>query len=283
MPLDDATALPTLFDNGEFHLDIGPNADAFRVLAPGLARALGYREARDVLRGIPDDEKGSELVRTPGGDQLVGYVTEAGFYRALGQRQTSRIADQDTRAAVQRFQSWVYREVLPAIRKTGSYSAQPATTLRRPADPTRAELARMVLTVEQEREALAGALESAAPAIDYYRRYVTSDDVVQVAVWGAQFGLTRPQAHALLVDRGLIYRTRIGEQRGDSEQRDCAEREYRAYAKCLHWFALRPQHTVPRHHNGQVRQTLYVRQQYALNIAVRCGLSAPDSHQEIPA
>lgn len=106
------------FSNGEFRLYVDTHpTDGFRVQAPGLARALGYREAHDLLRGIPEDEKGSELVRTLGGDQRCGYVTEAGFYRALGQRQAARVADEAVRTAVERFQNWVYREVLPALRR----------------------------------------------------------------------------------------------------------------------------------------------------------------------
>ena len=74
------------FTDGEFKISISLHEqDGFRVQAPGLARALGFREAYDLLRNIPAEEKGSELVRTPGGDQQVGYVTEAGFYRAMQQ------------------------------------------------------------------------------------------------------------------------------------------------------------------------------------------------------
>lgn len=112
----------TPFTNDEFALDVQATPDGgFVVLAPGLARALGFRESFDMLRSLPDAEKGSELVRTPGGEQRVGVVTEAGFYRALGQRQSARITDDATRAQVERFQSWVYTEVLPSIRKHGGY------------------------------------------------------------------------------------------------------------------------------------------------------------------
>lgn len=118
------------FDNGEFHLDLRENdVDGFRADAPGLARALGFRDAHDLLRSIPGQEKGSELVRTPGGNQYVGYVTEAGFYRALGQRQSARISDGDARAQVERFQEWVYGDVLPGIRR-GTLAA-----IQRPALP----------------------------------------------------------------------------------------------------------------------------------------------------
>lgn len=109
------------FRNEEFELTVTPDGDSFRVHAPGLARALGFRQALDMTRTIPDSEKGYELVRTPGGEQRIGYVTEAGFYRCLGQRQAARIKDANVRAQVERFQSWVYGEVLPSIRRRGGY------------------------------------------------------------------------------------------------------------------------------------------------------------------
>lgn len=109
-----------LFTNDEFSLDFIPDGDSFKVAASGLARALGFREAYDLLRSVPAAEKGSELVRTPGGEQRVLTVTEAGFYRALGQRQTARIRNSEVRAAVERFQAWVYGEVLPSLRRAGA-------------------------------------------------------------------------------------------------------------------------------------------------------------------
>lgn len=116
------------FANDEFELTIEPHeVDGFHVRAPGLASALGFAAAKDMLRSIPDDEKGWETAPTLGGDQRIGYLTEAGFYRALGQRQTARITDPEVRAAVERFQTWVYHDVLPQIRTRGGYINPNAT------------------------------------------------------------------------------------------------------------------------------------------------------------
>ncbi|MGN5238075.1 BRO family protein [Rhodococcus sp. SJ-3] len=138
---------------------------------------------------------------------------------------------------------------------------------------TRADLARMVLESEEEKAVIAAALESAAPAIAYHDRYVANGDAAIVKAWGAQFGLSERKAYALLVERKVCYRTLIGERWSNSKQCKVAEYEYRAYAKYLDWFDLRPQHNAPRYHNGQVRQTLYVRQMFALQLAAKCGLS----------
>ena len=117
-----------LFQTDEFELRITPDGDSFNVEAPGLARALGMRESYRLVESIPEGEKGSTLSWTPGGPQKVWYLTEPGFYRAIGQRQVARIRDTDVRAQVARFQSWVYAEVLPASRRDGRYEIAPAAS-----------------------------------------------------------------------------------------------------------------------------------------------------------
>lgn len=123
---------PFAFGNGEFDVSGEQRGDSFIVYAPGLARGLGFRDAPTMLRHVDDRCKGYVLARTPGGDQQVWYVTEGGFYRVVGQRLLSRIKDKGARAAVERFQSWVFDEVLPQIRRTGAYVALTDAGLRAP-------------------------------------------------------------------------------------------------------------------------------------------------------
>lgn len=129
-----------VFENQEFQLHVTPAGDSFRVDAPGLAKALGFHSARDMVRSIPDSEKGWEIAPTLGGDQRAWYVTEPGFYRAVGQRQAIRIKDAAAREKVTRFQEWVYGEVLPSIRRTGGYQTS-ATVAVTATDPLRDHLA----------------------------------------------------------------------------------------------------------------------------------------------
>lgn len=155
----------TPFSNGEFDLPIIADGDSFRVLAPQLAHALGFRDAFRLVESIPEEEKGYTTACTPGGEQRVGYVTEAGFYRALGQRQPARITDPTVRAQVERFQSWVYAEVLPAIRKTGGYQvARPAELPQSYAEALRAFADEV--EARQLAEVRVAALEPSAAAWD---------------------------------------------------------------------------------------------------------------------
>jgi len=91
-------------------------------IAADVATALGHRMASDMTRAIDPDERGTRLVSTPSGDQEMTTITEAGLYQAILQRQTGRMVDDAQRAAVKAFQRWVTHEVLPAIRRTGSYA-----------------------------------------------------------------------------------------------------------------------------------------------------------------
>lgn len=255
------------FSNGQFEIAVEPHpVDGFRVQAPGLARALNIDGATNLLRNIPEEEKGSSLVKTLGGEQSIGHVTEAGFYRALGMRQTGRIEDPMIRARVEAFQNWVYRDVLPSLR-VGSV---PKSALEK---VTKADLAKMILESEEEKSILSAALESATPAIEYHDRFVIDTDVATIKAWGAQFGLSEQEGFNLLRDSKIIYRFSIGKRWSEKRGKVVEEYEHRAYADYLEWFDLRPQHNAPRHHNGQVRQTLYVRQQFSLTLGGKVGLT----------
>lgn len=82
-------------------------------VATDVAAILGYRDAHNATRILDEDEKGTHLVSTPSGDQLASIISEPGLY-ALIMRSNA--------IGAREFKRWVTHEVLPSIRKTGSYS-----------------------------------------------------------------------------------------------------------------------------------------------------------------
>lgn len=88
-----------------------------------VAEALGYRNAPDASRHLDEDEKGTQIVRTPGGDQTVTIISESGLY-ALVLR--------SRKPEARKFAKWVTSEVLPTIRKTGRYTVQPELQFKMP-------------------------------------------------------------------------------------------------------------------------------------------------------
>lgn len=80
--------------------------------ASDIAKPLGYRMASDLTRRIDDEDKGTHLMSTPSGEQNMIILNESGLYSAiLGSKLES----------AKRFKRWVTSEVLPALRKTGTY------------------------------------------------------------------------------------------------------------------------------------------------------------------
>ncbi|UFU03472.1 phage antirepressor KilAC domain-containing protein [Ruania suaedae] len=96
-------------------------------VAADVAAILSYRMASDLTRHLEPEEVGTRPVRTPSGMQSMTVITESGLYSAMVQRQTGRIADESVRDRVRAFRRWVTGEVLPSVRKTGSYGAPQLT------------------------------------------------------------------------------------------------------------------------------------------------------------
>ncbi|MCG9076341.1 BRO-N domain-containing protein [Laribacter hongkongensis] len=83
-------------------------------VAADVAQSLEYRMASDMTRSLDDDEKGTQIVRTPSGNQEMLVINESGLYSAILKSR---------KPEAKRFKRWVTHEVLPAIRKTGAYAA----------------------------------------------------------------------------------------------------------------------------------------------------------------
>lgn len=83
-------------------------------VASDVAAALCYRNASDAARNLKDHQKGTQIVRTLGGDQKVTVITESGLYK---------LVLRSRKPEAEEFSDWVTGEVLPTIRKTGRYEA----------------------------------------------------------------------------------------------------------------------------------------------------------------
>ena len=83
-------------------------------LAKDVCEVLGLlpRNINVWLRNLPEEMKGTYPTRTLGGTQQMNYLSEAGLY-SLTMRSNK------PQALI--FQNWIASEVLPSIRRTGSY------------------------------------------------------------------------------------------------------------------------------------------------------------------
>ncbi|WP_123925529.1 phage antirepressor KilAC domain-containing protein [Gordonia oryzae] len=113
------------------------------------------------------------------------------------------------------------------------------------------------------------------PAIDYVNTHVVvDDDVMLIEDWGRAYGLTKPQAFALLRDEKALIYPKTFERWSRTKQRKVTETEYRPRAgkPSFTWFDVKEQRDAPRRNNGQARKTCYVRAVHAVDLARLVGL-----------
>lgn len=103
-----------IFNNPEFGdiRTVDQNGEPWFV-GKDVAAALGYSNPQKAIRDhVDEQDRGVNEMDTPGGKQPIATINESGVY--------SLIFGSKLEGAV-RFKRWVTSEVLPALRKTGSY------------------------------------------------------------------------------------------------------------------------------------------------------------------
>ncbi|KMK52763.1 hypothetical protein FEFB_15110 [Fructobacillus sp. EFB-N1] len=81
-----------------------------------VAETLGYSQTAKAIRThVEVDDKGVSVLDTPGGKQQMTVINESGVFALIFGSELD---------SAKRFKKWVTSEVLPSIRKTGSYSVQ---------------------------------------------------------------------------------------------------------------------------------------------------------------
>lgn len=209
-----------------------------RWVAADVADVLGLGRTHDMVRGLDDDERGTDTIRTPSGDQSMTTITESGLYSVILRSRVPAARD---------FKRWVTGEVLPQIRKTGSYSA--------PLSDDEIVHRALQLTYRKVQELEAKVAED-APKVAYHDVYVADEDLIQFRTLANQLEVGEKHLRQVLMARGWIYR-RDYQRWSNKKNGLVTEYQWRAVADKKRYFRLIPAHDAPRL-AGEVRQTLKV-------------------------
>ena len=107
----------TIFKFGDSEIRVINKCGEPWFVAKDVCDALNLTNSRKALTALDDDEKGVTLSYTLGGEQNLSIVSESGMYTLV-----LRCRDAVNKGSVpHKFRKWVTAEVLPSIRKTGSY------------------------------------------------------------------------------------------------------------------------------------------------------------------
>lgn len=179
-----------------------------------LCRVLDIRNGRDVAARLADDQKGVDLIDTPGGRQQMTIVNEPGMYEV--------VIRSDKPDAVT-FRRWITGRVLPAIRKTGSYSQYPAAPTKL---PSKKELAQWVVEAEERAEKAEAQVIELTPSASAWNEL--ADSAGDYAVADAAKVLSRDpnidtgerRLFSFMAAEGWVFR-RGGRWRAYQSQVDC--------------------------------------------------------------
>lgn len=136
----------TVFENEEFGSvrTLSMDGDPWFV-GKDVATALGYKEPTKAAREkVEPEDRGMSKMDTPRGEQEVVIINESGLYSLI---LSSKLPN------AKRFKRWVTSEVLPAIRKTGTYSSKPETPTFEPKRTSVGEIASLLLQIRQIQKA----------------------------------------------------------------------------------------------------------------------------------
>lgn len=105
----------TTFNYKEFPVRTIQNETGVWWVLADVCAVLDISKYRDAATRLDDDERGSVKVDTPGGMQDMTAINEPGLYNLIFR---------SNKPEAKNFKRWVTHEVLPAIRKNGSYGGQ---------------------------------------------------------------------------------------------------------------------------------------------------------------
>lgn len=191
-----------IFENPEFG-EIRTIEENGKVLFCGsdIAKALGYKNPS---KALSDHCKGVTKRYTPtaSGKQEMNFIPEGDIYRLAAKSELS---------GAERFESWIFDEVLPSIRKNGGYIAGQA-------ELSPEELMARALMVAQktlaERDARISALtvenQIMAPKAEYFDDLVDRNLLTSFRETAKQLEIKEKAFIAFLMEKKFIYRDKKG-------------------------------------------------------------------------
>lgn len=190
-----------IFNNDRFgQVRIVPVDGELMFVAKDVCDCLEITKYRDAISRLDSDERGSVKLDTPGGKQDIAAINEYGLYNLVLSSRKSEAKE---------FKRWITHDVIPAIRKTGSYSMVIPQTLpealRAYADEVESHNATKAIVAQQEQQ-----IAEFKPVKDYVDKILSSKSCLAITQIAADYGLSAQELNKILHEAGL--QRKVGDQ-----------------------------------------------------------------------
>lgn len=190
-----------IFNNDRFgQVRIVPVDGELMFVAKDVCDCLEITKHRDAISRLDSDERGSVKLDTPGGKQDIAAINEYGLYNLV---LSSR------KPEAKEFKRWITHDVIPAIRKTGSYSMVIPQTLpealRAYADEVESHNATKAIVAQQEQQ-----IAEFKPVKDYVDKILSSKSCLTITQIAADYGMSAQELNKILHEAGL--QRKVGDQ-----------------------------------------------------------------------
>ena len=188
-------------------------------VAKDVCDVFGETNRNRAMQALDDDEKGYTQMTTPGGNQQLAIVSEAGLYALLFAMQPAKargVSDDyiaERQEKLRLFKRWVTHEVLPSIRKVGLY-ATPETAAKLLADPDfLIEALRELIAIRAKNAALSETVSiqnqqiaEMTPKASYYEIILACKDAVAITTIAKDYGKSGQWLNDYLHSLGIQFK-----------------------------------------------------------------------------
>ncbi len=190
------------FHNAEFGdvRILKESEDKYLFCAIDVARALGYKKERNAIaqhcryalkQGVPHPQAKDKIIE-------MTFIPEGDLYRLIIH---SKLPGAD------RFEKWIFDELLPTIRKYGAYMTDSVLEQMQDNPEMIYGIAEKLLAEREKSKALEGRLRIVQPKADYFDAFVNQDDLICIRVAVKELASTREkQLINALIDKKYLYR-----------------------------------------------------------------------------
>jgi len=166
-----------------------------------VAKALGYAIPS---KAVNDHCKGVSKMEAPsaGGKQTMLFIPEGDVYRLIIRSKLP---------AADRFERWIFDEVVPTIRKTGGYMTDSLLAQIQNDPAVIYEFANALITERSRSKMLEQQLTIAKPKADYYDAFINPDDCTNIRTTAKELKIPERKFVQFLLKERFLFRSPSGQ------------------------------------------------------------------------